>query len=236
MKIVEIFGSIEGEGSRAGSLCTFIRSFGCCLRCKWCDTNYSYFTETNQDEVSKTLKDMTVAEIVDEVKRIGYKKVTFTGGEPLIQSEAVELITTLAKQGFWVNIETNGAVDIANIIHNNKKVNLRNYNEPWVNNIMFTMDYKCPSSGMTDKMVLSNFNYLNENDVVKFVVGNHEDLEEMRKVIADYYKEGDIFVSPVFGQIELTEIVDYLKEHDLQQVRMQLQLHKIIWDPAKRGV
>lgn len=217
MKVVEIFKSIEGEGARAGFPVLFIRFEGCNLRCKYCDTKYSYedakFTE------------MEVKEIVEEVIKSGLNRVTLTGGEPLIQPEIDKLITSLILHHIEVNVETNGSVDIS-------KLKLSNFS--YSDKLMFTVDYKCPCSGMEDKMILYNLEKISTRDVLKFVVASKEDLDRVR----DLYQRtsAQVFVSPVFGDIEPKEIVEYLLEHNMEDVRVQLQLHKIIWDPDKRGV
>lgn len=211
MKVVEIFKSIDGEGIRAGYPVTFIRLEGCNLRCSYCDTRYSYenaeFTE------------MTVDEVYTKVFKLGCERITLTGGEPLIHEDVKALIYKLHDNGFEVNIETNGSIDI-------EQYRLRN-------NII-TMDYKCPSSGMTESMLLSNLELLRKKDVLKFVVGSKEDLDVCRDI--KKYTNAQIFISPVFGQIEPREIVEYMLEHDMQDCRIQLQLHKFIWPPEMRGV
>lgn len=226
--ISEIFGSIEGEGKRTGELTTFIRFYGCNLRCSWCDSSYSY---TNDD-----YKKMTLADILSQVKKIGYKNITITGGEPLIQQDIQILINQLCYEGYNVNIETNGSVDVAT------------FRFVGHNNLFFTMDYKCPSSGMNSNMLLQNYKVLNNNDVVKFVVADIQDLDKAYAFIKDlkymYNVATDapeveyplFYISPVFGSIELKDIVQYMKDKDMQGVRLQVQLHKIIWDPDKRGV
>ena len=215
--IVEIFNSIEGEGVRAGKLCTFIRTAGCNLRCSYCDTTYSH-------DVSSATQ-MTLKEIIDKVEELDCPLVTITGGEPLINPEVtVSLIPWLLEKGFDINIETNGSVDI-------NKVTRHRHDK-----LMFTVDWKSPSSGMNNHMLTTNPTTMKPKDVLKFVVGSQEDLEEMLRVIQDKLIVAQIFVSPVFGQIELSDIVDFLKQHKLYNVRLQVQLHKIIWDPSERGV
>lgn len=232
MKICEMFSSIDGEGIRAGYPVTFIRTVGCSLRCIWCDSKYSYF----EDEQTK---EMSVDEIVKEVLRIGNKRVTLTGGEPLIQdlNEVVELVNQLYNHGIDVNIETNGSVSVEPIIK------LRNSLSPSEDHgIIITLDYKCPSSGMEDDMLLSNWDLLDSGDVIKFVVGNKQDLDKMKELLTNrksvFTKTPNIsiFVSPVFGEIEPKTIVEYLLQNNLQDVRIQLQLHKFIWPPEMRGV
>lgn len=223
MLINEIFTSIDGEARRAGELSTFIRACGCCLRCNWCDSKYTWGKEP-------TNKEMSVDEIVTKCKEIGVFNITFTGGEPLIQKDADELINKLAKEGFDVCIETSGAVDFTD----------RDWFKNFQDNVWVCVDYKCPSSGQTDKMLpIEKFTNLRNIDVVKFVVAR-DDLPTALKVIYDIRevnKECLIYLSPVFGQIEPHEIVDFMKENMLQYgIRCQLQMHKYIWPPEMRGV
>ena len=213
--VVEIFNSIEGEGIRSGRLCTFVRVAGCNLRCSYCDTAYSFDV--------KQATQMTVDQIYKQIEDLGCQLVTLTGGEPLLYEELYnDLLVRLLDDGYLVNIETNGAVDIS-------KVNRRP-------GLMFTVDYTCPSSGMEDKMLLSNLANVYANDVLKFVVGSKNDLIAMNKVLKDNKIRAYIYISPVFGQIELQEIVEFMKDNKLFKATLQVQLHKIIWDPQERGV
>jgi 7-carboxy-7-deazaguanine synthase len=214
MLVNEIFSSIEGEGIRTGYPVTFVRLFGCNLDCPYCDTTYAC-------KGSDFFK-MSVMEIVAEVADHGNRRVTLTGGEPLIHRDVFQLVHELTKSGFEVNIETNGAVYIGE------------YTD--IRDTIITMDYKTPSSGMTDKMDMSNMSILRKQDVLKFVVGNLEDLEDMKRVLEHYKPDCSVFVSPIFGQITPVEIVNYIKENNLQECRVQVQLHKIIWAPETRGV
>ena len=212
MKVIEIFKSIDGEGIRAGFPVTFIRLGGCNLQCSYCDTSYAWEGDYSYDE-------MTPEEVYDKVYRMGCRRITLTGGEPLIHEGVTQLINKLTAHGFDVNIETNGSVDIAPYLQRNTIV---------------TMDYKCPSSGMTAFMNINNLSRLRRKDVLKFVVGCKEDLDACRDLIK--YTSAQIFISPVFGKIEPKEIVEYVLEHDMQDCRIQLQLHKFIWNPQERGV
>lgn len=225
MKICEIFSSIEGEGIRQGYPCTFIRSVGCNLHCNWCDSKYSF-------KEGEATQNLSVEDIVKKCLELGNERVTFTGGEPLIQKDALELIKLLIEKGFQVNVETNGAVDLT------KFINYRNSDIRPSENLMFTVDYKCPSSGMEDKMLNTNWKQLDFcKDVVKFVVGTKEDLDVMNKWVKEYpFTCNNIFVSPVFSQIEPKDIVEYIKQNNLQNVRVQLQIHKFIWPSEMRGV
>ena len=216
-KVVEIFRSIDGEGIRTGLPVTFIRLFGCNLRCNYCDTNYSY-----GDNPYTTMDTYT---ILNEVGKLGVKRITLTGGEPLIQDNIKELIDSLLLNDYEVNIETNGAVDLY-------KFQEYKYNK----NVIFTMDYKCKGSGMNEHMWFSNFKLLREQDVLKFVVSDEADLDSMRVLIRNLQPKARVFVSPVFGRIEPCEIVDYILKHELFNVTTQVQLHKIIWNPNERGV
>jgi 7-carboxy-7-deazaguanine synthase len=214
LKVNEIFSSIEGEGIRTGQLVTFIRLYGCNLNCSYCDTRYSC---ENGD-----YKIMTVLDILAEVERLNISRVTLTGGEPLIHPFVGELINALIDEGYEVNIETNGSIDI--------------YPYTLKEDIIITMDYKSISSGMADKMNHKNLKYLRNQDVLKFVVEDKKDLDDMKRIIETCSPSCSIFVSPVFGKIELPDMVDYIKDNELNECRIQVQLHKIIWEPTKRGV
>lgn len=220
MKVVEIFKSIDGEGIRAGFPVTFVRLGGCNLQCSYCDTKYAWQKNYEYTE-------MTWQEVYDKVYKKGCLKVTLTGGEPLIHEDVELLVIALTTSGFEVNIETNGSVDITDYVEQSS-------GGPKIRNIIVTMDYKCPSSGMADKMNLLNLTLLRKVDVLKFVVGNKEDLDACRDIVK--YTKAQVFISPVFGKIEPKEIVEYMLEHDMQDCRIQLQLHKLIWNPEQRGV
>lgn len=216
MKVIELFLSVNGEGLKSGELATFVRFAGCNLRCPYCDTKYSY-------ENPKYIE-MSIDEIISKIESFKAHNVTLTGGEPLIQKDIDILIKKLSDKGYRVELETNGSVDIS------KYVGLKG--------VAFTLDYKGPTSLMEDKMLLDNYKYLTKNDVVKFVCGSTKDLEKARDIILKY-KLDEItnpFLSPVFGEISLEGMVDFMKENNLNHVRLQLQIHKIIWDKDKRGV
>lgn len=215
MKVVEIFKSIDGEGKRAGLPTTFIRLYGCNLKCSYCDTRYG--CEGNGYTT------MSVEEICNKVATLGVKSVTLTGGEPLIHENVEQLIRSLDVGGYDVNIETNGSVDFTEFVKDRKHT-------------FVTMDYKCPSSGMESKMSLANVINLRPKDVLKFVVGNQEDLEQAELVIGLAKPQAAIYFSPVFGKIEPAAIVDFILSNRLDSCKVQLQMHKIIWDCNRRGV
>lgn len=212
MKVVEIFKSIDGEGIRAGVPVTFIRFAGCNLRCAYCDTKYSY-----QDA---KYEEMTVNDIYKKVIELGLNKITLTGGEPLLQQELPLLVRWLTAQGIEVNIETNGSLNVSEYCGKD--------------NVIVTMDYKCPCSDMENQMYLPNLKKLTDKDVLKFVVGSKQDLDKVREILEEPCK-AQVFISPVFGNIEPKDIVEYILENNLD-ARVQLQLHKIIWDPDMKGV
>lgn len=226
MKVIEIFNSIDGEGIRTGQPCTFIRLAGCNLRCTYCDTLYALFGEEEPCEY----RELSVEEILAEVQP-RYKRITLTGGEPLIHIDCDKLVDALLRQGYEVNIETNGAVDVAafrNSIYRSDK-------------LFFTIDYKLPSSGMEDKMLLSNFMSLRDNDVIKFVVGSDEDLDKMREIMnwltPIYDKMPHVFAGVVFGSFEPLKLVNAIIDEEIfKNIRYQIQLHKVIWAPEERGV
>lgn len=215
MKVVEIFESIDGEGIRAGFPVTFIRLHGCNLHCSYCDSRYAC--------EGTDYKEMAIEDIMLKVRNFGHSFITLTGGEPLIHPDVSYLIGALKKEKYKVNIETNGSVDLSSFS---------------CYGVMLTMDYKCPSSGMEDKMVFFNLKLLRNKDVLKFVVGSEEDLLKAKKVILEEYLQGkcNIFFSPVFGKIEPSRIVEFILENHLDGVRLQLQMHKYVWEPDKRGV
>ena len=222
MKVVEIFNSIEGEGIRAGLPCTFIRLHGCNLNCSYCDSRYA----CEGDEYSE----WEIDEIVSQVQLVGCPYVTLTGGEPLIHDEVPELLSKLSRAGFQVNIETNGSVDL--------KKFLDAMNEYfWEMPFFFTMDWKCLSSNMSSKMIEDNLKVLYETDVLKFVVGCREDLIQMKDFLNSHsIRTSNIYVSPVFGKIEPSDIVEFLKHEKMWNVRLQLQMHKFVWPADMRGV
>ena len=224
MKIVEIFDSIDGEGLRAGKTATFIRLAGCNLRCSYCDTLYALFGE---DEPC-IYEEMTVDEVMERVNK-SFGRVTLTGGEPLLHSDCDDLVKRLLSEGIEVNIETNGAVDITE------------FNIPDKSNMFYTIDYKLPSSGMTDKMIWKNFENLRPCDVVKFVVGSDEDVDTMRAVMKKltyiYDVMPHVYAGVVFGSYEPEKLAEMIINEPLfKDVVFQLQINKVIWDPDKRGV
>lgn len=216
--IAEKFVSVNGEGRRAGELAAFIRFKGCNLSCGYCDTKWANLPDTPTESLS-------AEELLAFVEASGAKNVTITGGEPLLQKELPALAEKIMEAGFRVEIETNGSLPI----------------EPYSDlkyRPTFTMDYKLPSSGMEDKMLERNFGCLEKCDTVKFVAGSRSDLERAAELIAEHYLTDrcKVYISPVFGELAPAEIVDFMKERRLGDVRLQLQIHKFVWPPETRGV
>ena len=210
LDINEIFKSIDGEGIYTGIATTFVRLNGCNLRCDYCDTEYALRPGHNMIEIDK---------ILDEIRNNNTNHVTITGGEPLLDDNLIELIDNLKDK--TINIETNGSVDI----------------EPFNrDNVTFTVDIKVPSSGEVGTFNNKNFHHLKKTDVVKFVVGTHEDLQFAKETILNNKMPDHVYFSPIFGKIEPREIVEYILENNLSNVRLGLQIHKIVWDPNERGV
>ena len=211
MRITEIFFSIQGESSYAGLPCVFVRFTGCPLRCGWCDTAYAFYEGTER----------SLESILNEVARYDCRLVEITGGEPLAQVEAQGLITALADRGYTVLIETSGAIDLAPV-------------DP---RAILIMDLKCPGSGMEDRNRWSNLSLLKPHDEVKFVIKDRADYDWAVQIIHRYglSDRQRILLSPVFGELEPQVLVDWILA-DRLRVRFQLQVHKLIWDPAMRGV
>jgi 7-carboxy-7-deazaguanine synthase len=215
-KIVEIFNSIEGEGKRAGAPASFIRLAGCNLRCSYCDTTYAL--EENSG------KEMCIEEIVKSAIEKNFYRVTITGGEPLLAQNIDILINRLLEEGCEINIETNGSADIAPYITATEK-------------LFFTIDFKLPSSGETEKMHLENYDKLRPCDVLKFVAGSENDIEYMLNFLAMLKSTPQIYIGAAFEKFPLQKLAESIvNEPILKDAKLQLQFHKIIWNPSQRGV
>jgi 7-carboxy-7-deazaguanine synthase len=230
--VSEIFYSIDGEGARTGAPTIFIRLFGCNLDCTYCDSKYACKADSSDCDNSSSFDTMGIDKILYHIERFEpCKCITLTGGEPLINKHVGELIFELRKRGYWVNIETNGSIDLGKVIDSQPE------SKKGPMDYFFTMDWKSISSGESDKMLTSNLELLETTDVLKFVVGSQEDLDQMKHVLEDNPEiDAQIYVSPVWGKIDPADIVAYLLENKLVYVKVQLQLHKLIWDSDKRGV
>ena len=223
-RLAEHFVSINGEGRFAGELALFLRFAICDLRCDWCDTLWAVGRGAPH-------KLVTLGELEDIAKRAiaecGVRDVTLTGGEPLLQEGLAELCGRLAAMGLRTEIETNGARPLRPFLEECGKQGCRP---------VITMDYKLPSSKMESRMHTANLAQLNAADTLKFVCASREDLERAAEVLEEYRPECAVYLSPVHGRIDPADMVEFMKERRLGGVRLQLQLHKYIWDPERRGV
>lgn len=224
--MVEIFETVEGEGMLAGYPTIFVRVFHCNLRCHWCDTPYSYAP-------AKPAFEATIAQIIDRIKKYKSKRICFTGGEPLIHREkSAALLVEMARleQIVDIHIETNGAIDLIPFEQ------LRNDYQLLTDKMRFIMDYKLSASRERTKMIDHNFRYLRERDEIKFVIASDEDFAEAKEVIEKFHQAGQILFSPVWETMTPRQLVEKVLENEMADVKVSLQLHKIIWDPNERGV
>jgi 7-carboxy-7-deazaguanine synthase len=215
LTINEIFYSIQGESTFAGQPCVFVRLTGCDLRCTYCDTEYAFYEG----------KKWTLDAIVEEIEKHPCRLVEITGGEPLLQKRVHTLMHRLCDEGYTVLIETSGAHDIASV-------------DARVHRIM---DLKCPSSGECERNRMENLPLLGPRDEVKFVIGTEEDYTWAKaQVLAGVPGWVDrvnaILFSPVFGRMTPLDLATRVMADALPRVRMQLQMHKLIWEPNQRGV
>jgi 7-carboxy-7-deazaguanine synthase len=213
LKVNEIFYSIQGESSFSGLPCVFVRLSGCNLRCSYCDTQYAY------DDG----EDMYIADILDRMSGYNCRLVEVTGGEPLIQEETPELIRHLLNNGYKVLLETNGSRDISIVDERCTRI----------------MDIKCPSSGEHGCNDLENLRRIGDNDELKFVIADRADYEYAKEILDLARKKSTgsstVHFSPCFGRMDLKELAEWILK-DALDVRLHIQLHKIIWGPHVKGV
>jgi 7-carboxy-7-deazaguanine synthase len=212
LTVNEIFHSIQGESTHAGRPCVFVRLTACDLRCSWCDTPYA-FHEGHK---------MSLEDVVAQVRGYGCNVVEITGGEPLLQKEVYPLMQRLLDEGYTVMLETGGHRSIAQVPAG----------------VVRVMDVKCPGSGEAHRNDWSNMEHLTSRDEVKFVIKDREDYDFAREVAATHGLAGRVaavLFSPVHGILDPRLLASWILE-DRLEVRMQLQVHKYIWDPQTRGV
>ena len=212
LTVNEIFHSIQGESTHAGRPCVFVRLTACDLRCSWCDTPYAFHEG----------RKMSVDEVIGRVREFGCDVVEITGGEPLLQKEVYPLMQRLLDEGRTVMLETGGHLSVADVP------------EP----VIRVIDVKCPGSGEAARNHWANLDALRATDEVKFVIKDRADYEYARDVVARHTLAGRcaaVHFSPVHGVQNAKELAAWVLE-DRLPVRVQLQLHKFIWDPSTRGV
>ncbi len=211
MKVCEIFTSIQGESTFSGLPCSFVRFTGCNLRCAYCDTRYAY-----EDGY-----DMTENEILQRIGSAGLNLVAITGGEPLLQDEVYHVIQALLDDGRRVLVETNGSLSIREVDRRASVI----------------LDIKTPGSGMSDRMDFSNLDDIRTHDEIKFVVAGRDDYDWARDIVHSFnlLQKCTVLMSPAFGIVRPEDLVRWMIE-DRLAVRLNLQLHKYVFDPNKRGV
>lgn len=209
MRIAEIFFSIQGEGVLIGTPTTFVRTVGCNLDCSWCDTRYARAGGS----------EMTAEEVSAAVDKFGAPFVSLTGGEPLIQKDIGQLISMLLDDGYHITIETNGSLPLDSL--------------PSSEEIMISMDIKCPSSGMSGHNLYENLGFLSLRDQLKFVIADRIDYLFAKKVLSEHDVNAPVILTPA-GGTDLLPLAEWVLEDKLW-VRVLPQLHKIIWG-GRRGV
>lgn len=204
LRISEIFYSLQGETSRVGLPTVFVRLTGCPLRCQYCDTTYAFTGGST----------MTLESVIKEIKSYPTRYVTVTGGEPLAQKNCQLLMNILCDMGYQVSLETSGALDVSMVD----------------SRVMKILDIKTPASGEVEKNLWSNLDKLNKDDEIKFVLCGEADYEWAKKMLIERHLTDrcEVLFSPAQGQLSPTELADWIL-HDRLNVRMQLQLHKILW-------
>ncbi len=211
LRVNEVFLSLQGEASRAGLPCTMVRLTGCNLRCTWCDTRYAW------DEGA----DMTLEQILRRVAELGCKRVEVTGGEPLLQDATPLLLQRLLLEGRETLLETNGSIDVAAVPAGVVKI----------------VDFKCPSSGQAEHNRWSNAGHLARGDEVKFVLADRGDYEYALAALADHDlpRRCAVIFSPLAGVLAAADLAGWILADGLD-VRLGMQLHKMIWPDRERGV
>ena len=211
LTVNEIFKSIQGESSFTGLPCLFIRLTGCNLRCTWCDTEYAFYEG----------KPKSVQDIMDAIEPLGVLLVEITGGEPLLQDEVYDLMNALIAKHYQVLLETGGGVSVAKVPQQVIKI----------------LDVKCPGSGEDSRNLWDNLDHLNPHDEVKFVLADRADYEWSRTILQqhDVPNKAKVLFSPVYDRLDLKELAAWVLEDNLP-VRVQTQLHKVIWGKDTIGV
>ncbi|MDH5763186.1 MAG: radical SAM protein [Nitrospinota bacterium] len=211
LTVNEIFKSIQGESTHTGRPCIFIRLTGCNLRCSWCDTEYAFY-----EGMPKSVQD-----IMDAIGPLGVPLVEITGGEPLLQEEVYDLMNALLAKNYEVLLETGGGVSVARV----------------PNRVIKILDVKCPGSGEVSKNLWENLDLLHPHDEVKFVLKDRADYEWSRDILRrhDLPEKATVLFSSVYDSLDLKQLARWVLEDNLP-VRVQTQLHKVIWGKDAIGV
>lgn len=226
LPMVEIFQTVEGEGTRAGYPTVFVRVFHCNLRCTWCDTPYSYAPAQPAFEA-------TIATIVERVQAYGWAHVCLTGGEPLIHRHKSQLlIDALAELPSVkdIHIETNGAIDIRPFAE------LRSEAALLTEKVRFILDYKLPGSGEMGHMIHEHFGALTKRDEIKFVIADDRDFDVAVGIVEKYDLAATVLFSPVWETMPPAKLVERILQTGHSNIKLNMQIHKVIWDPQMRGV
>lgn len=211
LRVTEIFHSIQGESTHAGRPCVFVRLTGCNLRCVWCDSAYAFHGGSS----------MTVREVVERVRDYGCEWVEITGGEPLLQHDVYELMQALVSERFSVLLETGGSLPIDRVPVGVRRI----------------VDVKCPGSGEVERNHWENLDQLRDGDELKFVLASRDDYEWAARQVRDRTldRRSPVLFSPVHGTLDPGEMARWVLE-DRLPVRVQLQLHKMLWPGVEKGV
>lgn len=209
MRVFEIFRSLQGEGVLIGTPTVFIRTVGCNLECSWCDTEYA----------REGGEELSIEQIMAELDKHKTQFVCLTGGEPLIQKDAIKLLDKLVDKCYHVTLETNGSLPLEDV--------------PCSENMLISMDIKCPSSGMEERMLMSNIELLSPADQLKFIVADIDDLRYAEDILKRYEVRSNVVFTPV-GGMELEPVAQFVLSRKIN-ARVLPQLHKLIWGD-RRGV
>lgn len=211
LRIIEVYPSIQGESTWAGLPCVFVRLAGCNLRCTWCDSEFTF----------KGGEHRSISDVVQEACSHEIDLVEVTGGEPLAHRQAVPLMEQLLARGKTVLLETSGSLDVSKVPQG----------------VHIIMDLKCPDSGEEKSNLWSNLDHLNKTAEIKFVIASQKDYEWAKTVCRKHElsERFEVLFSPVHGNIDPSHMVDWILA-DRLKVRLQIQMHKVIWPPEARGV
>lgn len=212
LRVTEVYASVQGESTHVGKPCVFVRLTGCNLRCVWCDSAFTFTGGVHR----------TVQDVVDEATRFGIHTIEVTGGEPLVQANCIELMDRLCNLGHEVLLETSGSRDISEV----------------PDGVHIICDFKPPGSGEEAQNLWENVAHLRPKDEVKFVLRDRADYVWSRDKTREHGLEdkvGAVLFSPVWGELNPEDLAKWLVE-DRLRARMQVQLHKVVWDPNARGV